>query len=107
MAAIGAVLFDWDGTLVGSRAALLAAWHAVTRDVLGSPWPLTPQDERIAFGRRGREVFPTLTDDPQTRRSRRHWPRGFSAPTTRAGSQLFPVSQICSTRSATPAWPVR
>jgi len=29
-----AALFDWDGTLLDSRAALLRAWHEATVDVL-------------------------------------------------------------------------
>ena len=60
----GAVLFDWDGTLVDSRTALVAAWHDVTTEVLGQPWPLAEEDVRVVLSRRGVEVFPLLTDDP-------------------------------------------
>ena len=31
---IRAVVFDWDGTLIDSRAALLGAWHESTEQVL-------------------------------------------------------------------------
>ena len=29
-----AVLFDWDGTLLDSREALLSAWHAASTETL-------------------------------------------------------------------------
>lgn len=58
------VLFDWDGTLVDTRAALLAAWHDVTEAVLGRRFPLTLDEQRWAFSRRGAETFPELSDDP-------------------------------------------
>ena len=60
----GAALFDWDGTLVDSRQALVAAWHDVTEDVLGRRWPLDEDDVRLVLSRRGVEVFPRLSDDP-------------------------------------------
>jgi pyrophosphatase PpaX len=60
----GAVLFDWDGTLIDSRQALVAAWHDVTRAVLGRRWPVEEDDVRLVLSRRGVEVFPRLSDDP-------------------------------------------
>jgi pyrophosphatase PpaX len=60
----GAALFDWDGTLVDSRQALLAAWHDVTSAVLGRTWPVGEDDVRVVLSRRGTEVFPSLSDDP-------------------------------------------
>jgi HAD superfamily hydrolase (TIGR01509 family) len=65
----GAALFDWDGTLVDSRAALLAAWHDVTAAVLGRPWPVEEDDVRLVLSRRGAEVFPRLSDDPRVVRA--------------------------------------
>jgi HAD superfamily hydrolase (TIGR01509 family) len=59
-----AVLFDWDGTLVDTRTALLAAWHDVTESTLGRRFPVTPEEQRWAFGRRGAETFPELSEDP-------------------------------------------
>lgn len=58
------VLFDWDGTLVDTRSALLAAWHDVTMATLGRRFPVTADEQRWAFGRRGAETFPELSDDP-------------------------------------------
>ncbi|MCW2702700.1 MAG: hydrolase, variant 1 family protein [Blastococcus sp.] len=58
------VLFDWDGTLVDTRSALLAAWHDVTMAMLGRRFPVTADEQRWAFGRRGAETFPELSDDP-------------------------------------------
>jgi len=60
----GAVLFDWDGTLVDSAQALVAAWHDVTEEVLGRRWPVEEDDVRTVLSRRGTEVFPLLSDDP-------------------------------------------
>ena len=60
----GAALFDWDGTLVDSRVALVAAWHDVTAEVLGAPWPLEDEDVRLVLSRRGTEVFPRLSANP-------------------------------------------
>ena len=60
----GAVLFDWDGTLVDSARALVAAWHDVTEEVLGRRWPVEEEDVRTVLSRRGTEVFPLLSDDP-------------------------------------------
>jgi HAD superfamily hydrolase (TIGR01509 family) len=59
-----AALFDWDGTLVDSRQALLAAWHDVTRKHLGGRWPLEEDDVRLVLSRRGSEIFPRLSEDP-------------------------------------------
>lgn len=59
-----AVLFDWDGTLIDSREALVAAWHDVTVAVLGHRWPVEEDDVRLALSRRGTEVFPLLSGDP-------------------------------------------
>lgn len=58
------VLFDWDGTLVDTRTALLAAWHDVTEAILGRRFPVTVDEQRWAFSRRGAETFPELSDDP-------------------------------------------
>jgi HAD superfamily hydrolase (TIGR01509 family) len=58
------ILFDWDGTLVDTRSALLAAWHDVTVATLGRRFPVTADEQRWAFGRRGAETFPELSDDP-------------------------------------------
>ena len=36
-----AALFDWDGTLLDSREALLGAWHIATPKVVGRRFPVT------------------------------------------------------------------
>jgi HAD superfamily hydrolase (TIGR01509 family) len=58
------VLFDWDGTLVDTAAALLATWHEVTEATLGRRFPSTAAERAWAFSRRGAESFPQLSDDP-------------------------------------------
>lgn len=67
-----AALFDWDGTLVDSRQAIVAAWHDVTEDVLGRRWPVEEDDVRLVLSRRGVEVFPRLSDDPAVVRALEH-----------------------------------
>jgi HAD superfamily hydrolase (TIGR01509 family) len=58
---ITAVLFDWDGTLIDSRHALLAAWYESTEAVLGIRFPATAAEEREVFTRPGSEIWPRLT----------------------------------------------
>ncbi len=60
----GAVLFDWDGTLVDSKQALLATWHAVTEKLFNHRWPTEEDDVRLVLSRRGTELFPLLSEDP-------------------------------------------
>lgn len=60
----GAALFDWDGTLVDSRQALLSTWHAVTEKLLSRRWPTEEDDIRLVLSKRGTELFPLLSDDP-------------------------------------------
>ncbi len=57
---ITAVLFDWDGTLIDSRAALLAAWHESTEAVLGRRFPATAAEERDVSTLPGSEIWPRL-----------------------------------------------
>jgi HAD superfamily hydrolase (TIGR01509 family) len=61
--AITAVLFDWDGTLIDSRAALLAAWHESTEAVIGRRFPATAAEEREVFTLPGSEIWPRLSAD--------------------------------------------
>ncbi len=58
-----AALFDWDGTLIDSRRALVSAWHDVTVEVLGRRWPVEDDDVRLVLSHRGTEVFPLLSDN--------------------------------------------
>jgi len=52
-----AALFDWDGTLLDSRAALLGAWRAATEQVLGRRYPNSPAEEREVWTLPGRVLF--------------------------------------------------
>jgi len=60
---VTAALFDWDGTLIDSRAALLTAWRESTEAILGRSYPANAAEEDIVFTLPGREIWPTLTDD--------------------------------------------
>jgi HAD superfamily hydrolase (TIGR01509 family) len=57
---VRAALFDWDGTLVDSRAVLLAAWRESTAQVLGRSYPQTPAEENLVFTLPGSRIWPTL-----------------------------------------------
>ncbi len=61
---IAAVLFDWDCTLIDSRAALIGAWHESTEAVIGRRFPVTPEEEQIIFTLPGAQIWPDLTADP-------------------------------------------
>jgi HAD superfamily hydrolase (TIGR01509 family) len=63
---LAAALFDWDGTLLDSRAALLTAWRESTAVEIGRIYPATPAEEDVVFTLPGREIWPTLTDDVDT-----------------------------------------
>lgn len=60
-----AALFDWDGTLLDSREALLAAWHAATADVLGRRFPATSEEQELVFTLPGTQLFPRVGGDPE------------------------------------------
>jgi HAD superfamily hydrolase (TIGR01509 family) len=60
---VAAALFDWDGTLIDSRAALLAAWYESSEAVLGRRYPDTQADEDVVFTLPGKQIWPTLASD--------------------------------------------
>ena len=60
-----AVLFDWDGTLLDSREALLSAWHAASAEALGRRFPATPEEEQVIFTQPGSRAFPHAAGDPE------------------------------------------
>jgi pyrophosphatase PpaX len=55
-----AALFDWDGTLLDSREALLGAWHAASHEVTGRRFPAGPEEERLVFTQPGAKLFPCV-----------------------------------------------
>jgi pyrophosphatase PpaX len=60
-----AVLFDWDGTLLDSREALLRAWHGASENVLGRRFPATPEEEHVIFTQPGSRAFPYAAGDAE------------------------------------------
>jgi HAD superfamily hydrolase (TIGR01509 family) len=60
-----AVLFDWDGTLSDSRAALLASWHESTEAVLGRRYPADVAEEDVVFTQSGMSIWPVLARDEE------------------------------------------
>lgn len=60
---VAAALFDWDGTLINSRGALLAAWYEASERVLGRRYPATQADEDVVFTLPGKQIWPTLARD--------------------------------------------
>lgn len=63
---IRAVLFDWDGTLVNTRTAILAASRTASEKVLGRVFPGTP-DEEVQFWNVNGHALPLLTVDEAVR----------------------------------------
>lgn len=61
-----AALFDWDGTLLDSREALLGAWHAATEQVLGRRFPASAEEEALVFTLGGAELFPRVGGERAT-----------------------------------------
>ncbi|MCL3818598.1 HAD family hydrolase [Aeromicrobium wangtongii] len=60
----GLVLFDWDGTLVDTRAALLDSWHRSTAEVIGRRFPSTADEHAWTLRARGAEIFARITESP-------------------------------------------
>lgn len=58
---IQAVVFDWDGTLMDSKAALLTSYHEATQQVLGRAFPVEPHDVDEIIQLRAAEAFPLIT----------------------------------------------
>jgi HAD superfamily hydrolase (TIGR01509 family) len=65
-ARIEAVVFDWDGTLVDSRSALIASFQETTAEVIGRPFPTEPEDVERIVQIRGSEAFEEIAaGDPE------------------------------------------
>jgi len=58
-----AALFDWDGTLLDSREALLGAWHSATERVLGRRFPADAQERELVFTLPGVKLFARIARD--------------------------------------------
>lgn len=59
------ILFDFDGTLVDSGAAIVAAYRATFEEQLGVPLPADLEDPHVLMAPRPVEVFATWSDgDP-------------------------------------------
>lgn len=65
LAPVDLVLFDWDGTLIDSRDALVRAWHQSTQQVIGRTFPATEEEYADTFARRGLDIFADITPDAQ------------------------------------------
>lgn len=59
----GAVLFDFDGTVVDTRARMVHCFRAATSAVLGRPFPATLDDELAIWRANGRGILPRLHPD--------------------------------------------
>ncbi|MTD46381.1 HAD-IA family hydrolase [Conexibacter sp. W3-3-2] len=64
-ATIQAVVFDWDGTLMDSKAALLASYHEATTKVLGEPFPVEHADIEQIVQLRALESFTIIARGDQ------------------------------------------
>jgi phosphoglycolate phosphatase/pyrophosphatase PpaX len=54
---VEAVIFDWDGTLMDSKEAILATYRATTTELLGKPFPTEPDDVHRIIQLRAKESF--------------------------------------------------
>jgi HAD superfamily hydrolase (TIGR01509 family) len=54
---IEAVVFDWDGTLVDSKRALVVSFQETTTELLGAPFPVEEADIERLIQVRGQEAF--------------------------------------------------
>jgi 2-phosphoglycolate phosphatase len=66
-APVEAVMYDMDGTLVDSRAAIVASYHDATTEFLGAPHPTDEREIDEIIKLRGIDAFPRVlgTDDPE------------------------------------------
>lgn len=64
-ATIQAVVFDWDGTLMDSKSALLASYHEATTAVLGAPFPVEHEDVEQIVQLRAKESFSIIAKGDQ------------------------------------------
>lgn len=60
-----AVLFDWDGTLMNSRQAILASYRDATSELLGEAFPVTPEDIALVTPMRAQQSFGMLSENPE------------------------------------------
>ena len=58
--AIRALLLDWDGTVVDSKATILAAYHVASEEVVGRRFPVDPEDVEHIIQLRGADAFPIV-----------------------------------------------
>lgn len=52
-----AAVFDWDGTLVDSKRALVASFQETTEELIGEPFPTAEEDVERIVQVRGQEAF--------------------------------------------------
>lgn len=58
--AIRALLLDWDGTIVDSKATILAAYHVASAEVVGRKFPVEREDVDHIIQLRGADAFPIV-----------------------------------------------
>jgi HAD superfamily hydrolase (TIGR01509 family) len=66
-APVEAVMFDMDGTLVNSRAAIVNSYHEASTVVLGAPYPTDPDELEEILKLRANEAFPRVVGDDADR----------------------------------------
>jgi HAD superfamily hydrolase (TIGR01509 family) len=59
---IEAVVFDWDGTLVDSKAVLVDSFRATTEEVLGRAYPSTHEETEMIVQLRGEDAFALIAE---------------------------------------------
>jgi pyrophosphatase PpaX len=59
---IEAVVFDWDGTLMDSKASIVDSYHEVTEKLLGRRFPVEQADVDHIIQLRGQDAFAIIAD---------------------------------------------
>lgn len=65
---IHTVLFDWDGTLVNSKRAIMQTYRDVTSEVMGREYPTTPEEVSLIMPMRLSESVGIISPDPEVAR---------------------------------------
>jgi HAD superfamily hydrolase (TIGR01509 family) len=59
---IEAVVFDWDGTLMDSKASIVDSYHEVTEKLFGKRFPVEQEDVDHIIQLRGLDAFAIIAD---------------------------------------------
>lgn len=93
-----ALLFDWDGTVLNSKTALIEAYRRSTQEIIGHVFPMTDEEFGEAYTRSGAEVFRRLaeSDDEVQELAEAYQRHYFSIPTAPYEGILYLLDRLAS-----------